>query len=57
MRIRATLLAVLAVAGLALTGCDHGSAAAAPAGAGDRIGSLEASVDAIAGQVNSDGAG
>lgn len=52
MRARAVLLAVATVAGMALAGCDR-----APAAAGDQLGSLEASVDAISRQVDSDAAG
>lgn len=52
---RAVLVTVVAAAGLALAGCGHPSPTSA-AGV-DRLGSLEASVDAIAGQVDSDSAG
>jgi hypothetical protein len=51
---RALLLAVMAVAAMALAGCDRGAAAS---GGGDQLGSLEASVDAISRQVDSDAAG
>ena len=56
---RALLLAVVAVAALALTGCDRGAAASAPTvtGSTDQIGGLEASVDEISRQVDSDAAG
>ncbi len=59
MRARAVLLAVVAVAGLVLTGCDRGTVASAPtvSSSTDQLGSLEASVDAISRQVDSDAAG
>ena len=58
MRARAALLAVAAVASLTLAGCDHTAAASAPAASGsDSLGSLEASVNAISRQVDSDSAG
>ncbi len=56
---RALLLAVVAAAALTLTGCDRGTVSSAPAvtSGTDQLGSLEASVDAISGQVDSDAAG
>ena len=53
-----TILAVVAVAGLLLTGCDRGTVTSAPTvSSTDQLGSLEASVDAISHQVDSDAAG
>jgi hypothetical protein len=59
MRARAALLAVVAVAGIALAGCDRGTVSSAPAvsSSSDQLGSLEASVDAISRQVDSDATG
>lgn len=59
MKARAALLAVVAVAGMALAGCDRGTVSSAPtvSGGSDQLGSLEASVDAISRQVDSDAAG
>lgn len=47
---------VAALAALALSGCDH-PPAATPTPSADQLGSLEASVDAVARQVDSDSSG
>jgi hypothetical protein len=53
-----TIIAVAAVAGLLLTGCDRATGTSAPTGStSDQLGSMEASVDAISRQVSSDAAG
>ncbi len=59
MSARAALLAVVAVAGIALAGCDGGttSSSGSSSGSGDQVGSLEASVDAISRQVDSEATG
>ncbi len=62
VRARATLLTVVTATGLGLAGCGHTAATTGPApsvaaGTGDPLGSLEASVDAISRQVDSDTAG
>lgn len=58
MRTRAALVTAVAAAGLALTGCGHTPPpAASSSGSSDQLGSLEASVDAISRQVDSDTAG
>ncbi|MCW2719038.1 hypothetical protein [Pseudonocardia sp.] len=62
-RTQAALVALMAVAGLSLVGCDRSTASSAPAApaasssTADPLGSLEAGVDAISRQVDSDTAG
>jgi outer membrane murein-binding lipoprotein Lpp len=59
VRTRAAILAVVAVTGMALAGCDRDTVASAPtvSSSSDQLGSLEASVDAISRQVDSDASG
>jgi hypothetical protein len=59
VRARAALLAVVAVAGMALAGCDRGPASSAPgvSSRSDQLGSLEASIDAVSRQVDADAGG
>ena len=54
---RTLLVTLVAAAGLTLAGCGHPPAAAPPTPAADPLGSLEASVDAVAGQVDADSSG
>ena len=62
MRGPGTLLAVVALAGLTLTGCNHsaivgGASTGTSVGSTDPLGSLEASVDGISRELDGDAAG